>query len=625
VDLVEQDGDLVLVMEDLGDQTLEGYVAEQRTQGRLLGGAEVAARGRQLAAALAEVHRRGLVYQDLKSTNVMITPADELKLIDFELAHPIGVPSGDILAGTPGYISPQRHAGSAPAIADDVYGLGALLYYMATGAEPSMAPQRLSLLDRPVRALNPAIGEELAAVIARCLDPDPARRYPTMALLDAALVAAASASEAPSPAACPSDPQRPSPAHYRRLASRLAATLCATAEQPWDGAGLAWSSEHPVAGGAQARAVNTGCAGTLLALAELTSVFDTPEHRRTVREAARWLAGAPSLAAEPLPGLYVGEAGIGAALLRAAQVLDDGDLLAHALERGARVALLPHTSPDLFHGSAGRLCFHLLLWDETGDPGRLAAAAAAGEFLLSCAEPAGEGEIGWRIPAGFDSLSGKLYLGYAHGAAGIADALLDLYEAGGDQRFRSAAEGAARLLKRTAAPSLVDGSGLDWPDTEGGHRRGAAWCHGATGVGRFFLHAARLGLTPDAALIARRAAHTVAEGARWLGPTQCHGLAGSIELLLDMYCGTGDQAYLDDARALARLLEAFAQEQDGKLVWPSETPDIVAPDFMVGYAGVAACLLRLGDPGRRPHLLSRHGFRRSPRAAPPAPGRTRAR
>ncbi len=86
-------------------------------------------------------------------------------------------------------------------------------------------------------------------------------------------------------------------------------------------------------------------------------------------------------------------------------------------------------------------------------------------------------------------------------------------------------------------------------------------------------------------------------------------MTGSIELLLDAYQVNGDVCHLIEARSLARLLEAFALEEDGQLVWPSESPAIVTPDYMVGYAGVALTLLRLADPERRPFVLSRHGFR----------------
>jgi hypothetical protein len=64
-----------------------------------------------------------------------------------------------------------------------------------------------------------------------------------------------------------------------------------------------------------------------------------------------------------------------------------------------------------------------------------------------------------------------------------------------------------------------------------------------------------------------------------------------------------------EARSLGQLLEAFAHHRDGLLVWPSDSPSVVTPDYMIGYAGVAACLLRLANPEHRPHGLSRAGFR----------------
>jgi lantibiotic modifying enzyme len=317
-----------------------------------------------------------------------------------------------------------------------------------------------------------------------------------------------------------------------------------------------------------------------------------------------------------LPGLYVGEAGVGAALLRTGQVLSNDELVDAAAEKGRLISTLPHVSPDLFNGAAGRLRFHLLLWDETDDPEHLRHAVEAGEFLLEKAEDAGDGGLFWKTSPGYGGLSGPPYLGYAHGAAGIADALLELFEVTEGTRFLTAVRGAGRWLACQAVPVLDDESGLDWPLVEGQPPFGAAWCHGATGIGSFFLHASKLDALPGAAEIAARAARTTARGARSQGPVQCHGLAGNIEFLLDMYGGTGDRAYLAEVRSMARLLEAFSREKGGLLVWPSDSPEVYSPDYMIGYAGVAVCLLRLGDPEEMPRQLSRRGFRHR-RVSPP--------
>jgi lantibiotic modifying enzyme len=103
----------------------------------------------------------------------------------------------------------------------------------------------------------------------------------------------------------------------------------------------------------------------------------------------------------------------------------------------------------------------------------------------------------------------------------------------------------------------------------------------------------------------------VGRGTRWEGTTQCHGLAGNIEFLLDMFQETRDSAYLDDANALGYLLQTFGVEREGRLVWPSESASTFTPDYMVGYAGVAMTFLRLSAPDRLPHQLSTRCFRRT--------------
>jgi lantibiotic modifying enzyme len=135
------------------------------------------------------------------------------------------------------------------------------------------------------------------------------------------------------------------------------------------------------------------------------------------------------------------------------------------------------------------------------------------------------------------------------------------------------------------------------------------WCHGATGIGQFFLHGQETGLVSGAAEVTERAALATGLGARAAGPSQCHGLAGNIEFLLDVYQASGDARHLSHARSLAHLLEGFALMRKGRVSWCSEVPDLVTPDYMVGYSGVAMTLLRLADPQQRPRQLTVAGFR----------------
>jgi tRNA A-37 threonylcarbamoyl transferase component Bud32 len=606
-DLIEDGEDVWLAMEDVKGEILSEYVQRLAGDGRLLSTAEVVAYGLELTSLLGAIHDQGVVYRDLKSDNIVVGMDRCLWLVDFEVAHDL---NSQFLAdgrGTEGYMSPQAAEGEVATVLDDVYGLGAILYFLATAAEPSWAPADAELTRRPIHLLNPDISPSLVSIVECCLAASAASRFPSMAAVAEALERISSDSRAVRGKQQPDvEPEAGARERARSLARRLGDSLCESARR--DHQGIFWTSAHDEDGGPEHRYLAGGSAGVLLALAELVAEFGESRHREALTEGIAWLENSTPVGAI-LPGLYIGELGVAAALLRAGQVLKRSDLVGKAARVAHAVAALPHTSPDIFHGTAGRLRFNLLLWQETREAEHLAHAVAAGEFLLRRSERLADGHARWIIPPGFDDLSGDAYLGYAHGAAGIGDALLDLFLATGDDRFLEASQAAGRWLLAKAVRR--SDRGLNWPtlDAPADRPTGAFWCHGAAGIGRFFLNLSAAGVFPDALEIARDAARTVSASSRNVGPTQCHGIAGNIEFMLDMYQMTRNDQFLNDAYCLARILETFSRERNGRLVWLSDAPRIITPDYMVGYAGVAVCLLRLGSPDDYPHQLSLRGFR----------------
>ncbi|HYO50997.1 MAG TPA: lanthionine synthetase LanC family protein [Chloroflexia bacterium] len=613
LDLVEQEKELFLVMNDLGSRTLEAYIGNLAGPGLTLGNSLVAEWGSQLASMLRAIHDKHLVHGDVKTSNIIVS-SGSLCLLDFELACEIGSQKGSGGRGTRGYMSPQQASGLPLSPADDIYSLGAILYFLATKAEPSQSPQPFDLLRRSITTINPAISPVLIEVIARCRLADTESRYASMSEVEDAIARASSLYQANDTTTLPplsdarSESYEGQQKQFRDLASRLGDTLVAVACELPGEQGITWESKHPLGAGRFSRDINIGSSGTVLALAELASELNQPGHVEALARGADGLRHIPSMQSAPLPGLYVGEGGLAAAWLRAGQVLSDERFVHYAEEKSRWIAAQPYSSPDLFNGTAGRLRLHLLLWQATTEKDHLRYAVSAGEQLLSSSEQMAENETCWRIPDGFGPQSGSAFLGYAHGAAGIADALLDLYEVTSDERFFDAARRAARWLVRQVVPALNDQSGVNWPAIEGGPLRHPFWCHGATGIARFLLHAAQLHLFEGAEDLANRAARMSAWGARQAGPTQCHGLAGNIELLLDFYQVTGHASYLSDAYQLADLLTAFSTIRDGNLAWFSDAYSVCTPDYMVGYAGVAVCLLRLANPSLLPHQLSLRGF-----------------
>jgi tRNA A-37 threonylcarbamoyl transferase component Bud32 len=615
-DLIEDGEDVWLAMEDVKGEILSEYVQRLAGDGRLLSTAEVVAYGLELTSLLGAIHGQGVVYRDLKSDNVVVGMDRRLWLVDFEIAHDLSsqvLPDG---RGTEGYMSPQAAEGEVATVLDDVYGLGAILYFLATAAEPSWAPADAELTRRPIHLLNPDISPRLVSIVDRCLAASAGSRFPSMAAVAEALErnqvsldfrAAVHSKEQPD-----FESEAGARERARTFARRLGDSLCESARR--DHLGIFWTSAHEEDSGSEQRYLAGGSAGVLLALAELVAEFGEGRHREALIEGIEWLENSKPVGTI-LPGLYVGELGVAAALLRAGQVLNRSDLVGKAGSIMHAVAALPHASPDIFHGTAGRLRFNLLLWQETQEAEHLAHAVEAGEFLLMRSDRLADGHARWIIPPGFEDLSGDAYLGYAHGAAGIGDALLDLFLATGDDRFLEASQAAGRWLLGKAVRR--SDSGLNWPtlDAPADRPAGAFWCHGAAGIGRFFLNLSAAGVFPDAFETARDAARTVSASSRSVGPTQCHGIAGNIEFVLDMYQMTRSDGFLNDACCLARILETFSRERNGRLVWLSDAPRIITPDYMVGYAGVAVCFLRLGSPDDRPHQLSVRGFRWTSRSS----------
>lgn len=168
------------------DETVLGHPMDPRMASRLL---------LQLAEGLAAIHAKGVVHRDFKAENVMLSEGatgTQARILDFGLARLFDADSleGDgrsfvsavgMTAATPAYASPEQLRGLPPDPRSDVYAFGITAYFMLTGRLPFNGPEVHDFIEQHTSGKAPSlrggkVPDELAELVERCLEKDPAKR-----------------------------------------------------------------------------------------------------------------------------------------------------------------------------------------------------------------------------------------------------------------------------------------------------------------------------------------------------------------------------------------------------------------------------------------------------------------
>jgi tetratricopeptide (TPR) repeat protein/tRNA A-37 threonylcarbamoyl transferase component Bud32 len=191
----------------------------------------------QVAAALAEAHRNGVVHRDIKPSNVAIDHRGDVKVLDFGLAKQLNVEAKDstdperqtlltsqtqegVIVGTPLYLSPEQALGTEIDARSDIFALGSLLYECVAGRPAFDGDTRMEICTKVIRddpvlpsQINSDVPQAVDRITMKALAKQPAQRYQTatelVADLDTALSASGIASRAVPRITSPADRNRP--------------------------------------------------------------------------------------------------------------------------------------------------------------------------------------------------------------------------------------------------------------------------------------------------------------------------------------------------------------------------------------------------------------------------------
>jgi serine/threonine protein kinase len=185
-DLVAEDDAHWLVMEYVEGVTLAALI---RNDGALSTD-EAAGLVRQAADALAAAHRAGIVHRDVKPSNMLVTPAGDVKITDFGIARAeadASLTQTGLVTGSPAYLAPEVASGASATDRSDVWSLGATLFHTLSGHPPyDVGDNLMGALYRIVHEEPPRLADAgwLTPVLEHTMAREPADRWPMAQVAD---------------------------------------------------------------------------------------------------------------------------------------------------------------------------------------------------------------------------------------------------------------------------------------------------------------------------------------------------------------------------------------------------------------------------------------------------------
>jgi type 2 lantibiotic biosynthesis protein LanM len=256
---------------------------------------------------------------------------------------------------------------------------------------------------------------------------------------------------------------------------------------------------------------------------------------------------------------------------------------------------------DILSGSAGCILGMLALYNHSGHAESLEKAILCGEHLLKNVTKNSDGSCGWT------TAEKKMLAGFSHGQAGIAYALLKLYEVTGNRAYRDAAMQAIRYEN-----TLYAAEQNNWQDLRAFEERKdngpvymSAWCHGAPGIGMARLAARHLLNDASAEPDIKNAIRETLRAARSMAGRDhiCCGNMGLADMLLYFAQKTGDSKLATESAELTAKVLLAAEKRGHFNILLGSADHIANTGFFQGLSGIGYSMLRQAFPDKFPGIL----------------------
>ena len=587
--------DYVLIMEDVVGDNLYKCFFDPGIKDRIINEHQLNNIINQLIEVMITIHDYCIIHADLKLDSFILTSELNIKIIDFNSSCNTKNNIYFYTCGSPGFASLARLQGERPTVSDDIYSFGTILYYILTNTHPVFNPikQEKEIINPCVLnvTLHPAMGQ----LILNCLN----LQFTSFAEIKKQFFTFYN-----------KEPIQISSYDNDKYISGVKDKCLRDKTNELVGSFVKYALHNDnnfayVTTDGQLIHDIRGSAGCILGLSHYL-LFNTNNEINVALQQNWQILAKANLNYNSIPGLYVGDSGSALALLYCGLALNNQLIIEHAKQKLEYANKQPYLSVDLYNGIAGRLRVNCIFWKLFGPHYFKQCAISMFEYLNKTAILEGN-EIYWYNPTvnstenNFIVNKKEIVLGYAHGVAGIADTMLDYYLLSHDQQALEYINKALFFLFNIAK-STLNGKEILWSNKKDGELSHPFWCNGSAGIARFFIRAFIYNINNNGLSIAKKVALTVAREINGSLPILCHGIAGGVDYLLDVYTATNDKKFIASVYKLEQVLESWIKTLI-KNNFAIDNPHFQTLDYMTGVPGILSSYVRMQNP-TTPTLIS---------------------